>query len=74
MSKPGTLRSTSLDALIYDKGGVTKASVTLIFDNSDRDRCPIGFENCPQITVTRQVAAPATSSMPIVAMLWPAQA
>src|SRR5580658_8777017 len=43
--------------LIYKRGqaGITKASVTIVFDDSERDKSPVGFENCKQITVTRQV-------------------
>jgi structural maintenance of chromosome 2 len=35
---------------------VTKASVTIVFNNQDRTKSPVGFENTPQITVTRQVS------------------
>lgn len=35
---------------------MTKASVTIVFDNSDKARSPIGFEASRQITVTRQIA------------------
>jgi structural maintenance of chromosome 2 len=47
-----------LQDLIYKRGqaGVTKASVTIVFDNSDRATSPVSFENYAQITVTRQVA------------------
>lgn len=38
------------------QAGVTKASVTIVFDNSDRSTSPLGFEDAAQITVTRQVA------------------
>ena len=43
--------------LIYKRGqaGVTKASVTIVFDNSDKDRSPVAFENYATITVTRQI-------------------
>jgi len=52
------VRATSQQDLIYKRGqaGVTKASVTVVFDNSDRATSPVGFENFAQITVTRQVA------------------
>ena len=38
--------------LIYKRGqaGVTKASVTIVFDNSDKDRSPVAFENYATIT------------------------
>jgi structural maintenance of chromosome 2 len=38
------------------QAGVTKASVTIVFNNQDRSKSPLGFENTPQITVTRQIA------------------
>lgn len=54
-----TVRAQSLQDLIYKRGqaGVTKASVTIIFDNSDRTSSPPGYESCPRISVTRQVMA-----------------
>ncbi|KAH7101636.1 condensin complex subunit SMC2 [Auriculariales sp. MPI-PUGE-AT-0066] len=57
------VRATSQQDLIYKRGqaGVTKASVTVVFDNSDRATSPVGFENYPQITVTRQIAMPNIS-------------
>ncbi|KAK0547892.1 Structural maintenance of chromosomes protein 2 [Tilletia horrida] len=52
------VRANNLQDLIYKRGqaGVTKASVTVVFDNSDRKTSPISFENYAQITVTRQIA------------------
>ena len=52
------VRAASLDDLIYKQGlaGVTKASVTLVFDNSNPATSPHGYEQLDQITVTRQVA------------------
>lgn len=38
------------------QAGVTKASVTIVFNNQDRATSPVGFENTAQITVTRQVS------------------
>ena len=42
---------------MYKQGqaGVTKASVSITFNNSDRERSPVGYEHCEQITVTRQI-------------------
>ena len=47
---------------MYKQGqaGVTKASVSIVFNNSDRARSPVGYEHCEQITVTRQVRHPAS--------------
>lgn len=49
--------------LIYKRGqaGVTKASVTIVFDNKDKKKSPIGFEECDQISVTRQIVLGGTS-------------
>jgi hypothetical protein len=51
------MRAANQQDLIYKRGqaGITKASVTIVFNNSDREKSPVGLENCPQITVTRQV-------------------
>ncbi|KAG2733127.1 hypothetical protein G9P44_004117 [Scheffersomyces stipitis] len=52
-----TVRASNLQDLIYKRGqaGVTKASVTIVFDNSEVSKSPIGFENCSTISVTRQI-------------------
>lgn len=57
------MRAQNQQDLIYKRGqaGVTKASVTIVFDNSDRATSPTGFETCKQITVTRQIALPSMS-------------
>lgn len=49
--------------LIYKRGqaGVTKASVTIVFDNRDKSKSPVGFEDCPQISVMRQIVLGGTS-------------
>lgn len=51
------VRAANLQDLIYKRGqaGITKASVTIVFDNSDREKSPVGFETYKQVTVTRQV-------------------
>ncbi|KAI9262024.1 hypothetical protein BY458DRAFT_515616 [Sporodiniella umbellata] len=51
------VRASNLQDLIYKRGqaGITKASVTVVFNNDDRERSPVGFETHAQITVTRQV-------------------
>ncbi|XP_075982639.1 structural maintenance of chromosomes 2 [Anticarsia gemmatalis] len=51
------VRAGSLQELIYKHGqaGITKATVSITFDNRDRRQCPIGYENNDEITVTRQV-------------------
>ncbi|ORZ01471.1 RecF/RecN/SMC N terminal domain-domain-containing protein [Syncephalastrum racemosum] len=51
------VRASNLQDLIYKRGqaGVTKASVTIVFNNENREKSPVGFEAVRQITVTRQV-------------------
>lgn len=58
-----TVRAQNLQDLIYKRGqaGVTKASVTIVFDNSDRAKSPIGFEDQTHISVTRQIVLGGTS-------------
>jgi hypothetical protein len=54
--RPVQVRASNLNELIYKQGqaGVTKASVTLVFDNSDRELSPHGYDHYKKITVTRQ--------------------
>ncbi|OMP89021.1 Structural maintenance of chromosomes protein 2 [Diplodia seriata] len=58
-----TVRAQNLQDLIYKRGqaGVTKASVTIVFDNSNKSKSPIGFEEYAQISVTRQIVLGGTS-------------
>ncbi|CAO2652942.1 Nn.00g023530.m01.CDS01 [Neocucurbitaria sp. VM-36] len=51
------VRAQNLQDLIYKRGqaGVTKASVTIVFDNRDTSKSPVGFEEHAQISVTRQI-------------------
>lgn len=51
------VRAANLLDLIYKRGqaGVTRASVTIVFDNSDKTQSPVGFEKMAEISVTRQV-------------------
>ena len=51
------VRVSNLQELVYKQGqaGITKATVSVVFDNSDRIRSPIGYEDCREITVTREV-------------------
>ncbi|WFD43079.1 Structural maintenance of chromosomes protein 2 [Malassezia psittaci] len=53
-----SVRASNIQDLIYKRGqaGIVKASVTIVFDNADRERSPVSFENSPTITVTRQIA------------------
>lgn len=58
MARLTQVRASNIQDLIYKRGqaGVTKASVTIVFDNTDRERSPVSFENYTTITVTRQIA------------------
>ncbi|KAI9160747.1 hypothetical protein LWI28_011174 [Acer negundo] len=51
------VRASNLQELVYKQGqaGITKATVSIVFDNSDRRRSPLGYEDHPEITVTRQI-------------------
>ncbi|KAJ0098691.1 hypothetical protein Patl1_19865 [Pistacia atlantica] len=51
------VRASNLQELVYKQGqaGITKATVSIVFDNSDRNRSPLGYEDHPEITVTRQI-------------------
>lgn len=42
---------------MYKNGlaGITKATVSITFDNSDKKQSPLGFETHDEITITRQV-------------------
>jgi structural maintenance of chromosome 2 len=57
------MRAANQTDLIYKRGqaGVTKASVTIVFDNSDISKSPPGHESSKQITVTRQVRVPVNT-------------
>lgn len=51
------VRAGNLSELVYKQGqaGVNKASVTVIFNNEDESSSPVGYEQCHEVTVTRQV-------------------
>ena len=51
------MRASNLQDLVYKQGqaGVSKASVSIVFNNKDKTCSPIGYEDCDEITVTRQV-------------------
>lgn len=51
------VRAGNLSELVYKQGqaGVSKASVTVVFNNSDSSSSPVGYEQCAEVTVTRQV-------------------
>jgi structural maintenance of chromosome 2 len=51
------VRAGSLQDLVYKSGqaGINKASVSITFDNRDKDQSPIGYENHEEITISRHV-------------------
>ncbi|KAM4878827.1 structural maintenance of chromosomes protein 2 [Sylvia borin] len=51
------VRASNLQDLVYKNGqaGITKATVSITFDNSNKSQSPLGFEANDEITVTRQV-------------------
>ncbi|XP_045879656.1 structural maintenance of chromosomes protein 2 isoform X2 [Meles meles] len=57
ISNLSQVRASNLQDLVYKNGqaGITKASVSVTFDNSDKKQSPLGFEVHDEITVTRQV-------------------
>jgi structural maintenance of chromosome 2 len=48
------IRVEKKQELIYKNGtsGVTKASVTLVFDNSNKSQSPPGYEECSTINIS----------------------
>ena len=53
----GQVRASNLQDLVYKSGqtGVTKATVTITFDNTDKSQSPMGYHWKDSITITRQV-------------------
>ncbi|XP_061832916.1 structural maintenance of chromosomes protein 2 [Nerophis lumbriciformis] len=51
------VRASNLQDLVYKngQGGITKATVSITFDNSNKSQSPLGFETHDEITVTRQI-------------------
>ena len=51
------VRAGNLHELVYKQGqaGVNKAVVTIVFDNSDPNGSPVGYESFAEVSVTRQV-------------------
>ncbi|CAN8004450.1 unnamed protein product [Ixodes hexagonus] len=51
------VRAANLQDLVYKNGqaGVTKATVSITFDNRDPKQRPVGYEHYDEFTITRQV-------------------
>lgn len=56
-SQLGQMRAEKLQELVYKAGnsGVTKASVTIRFDNSNKNQSPPGYADMAKIDVTRTI-------------------
>ena len=65
------VRAGNLQELVYKQGqaGVTKASVTIVFNNSDASSSPMMYVDSKQITVTRQVSHATPVSYAFDAMI-----
>lgn len=57
ISKLSQVRVDKMTELIYKNGqaGITKASVTIVFDNNDPKTSPVGYEAVQELSVTRQI-------------------
>ncbi|XP_059484394.1 structural maintenance of chromosomes protein 2 [Neocloeon triangulifer] len=57
ISNLSSVRAHSLEELVYKHGqaNVTKASVTVTFDNTNKEQSPCGYEEKDTISITRQV-------------------
>mmetsp|Transcript_26122 Transcript_26122/g.75411 ORF Transcript_26122/g.75411 Transcript_26122/m.75411 type:complete len:1203 (-) Transcript_26122:61-3669(-) len=57
ISNLSQVRVGNLSELVYKQGqaGVTKASVTVVFNNFDKTCGPVGYEAHDKITITRQI-------------------
>mmetsp|Transcript_32329 Transcript_32329/g.89323 ORF Transcript_32329/g.89323 Transcript_32329/m.89323 type:complete len:1202 (-) Transcript_32329:120-3725(-) len=57
ISNLSQVRVGNLSELVYKQGqaGVTKASVTVVFNNEDKSCGPVGYEAHDKITITRQI-------------------
>lgn len=57
ISNLAQVRANNLQELIYKGGnaGITRATVSITFDNSDKKQSPPGYDDYDEITITRQV-------------------
>ncbi|TGZ75663.1 hypothetical protein CRM22_000242 [Opisthorchis felineus] len=51
------VRAANLQELVYKCGqaGITKATVSAVFDNLDKSQSPYGYEQFDELTITRQI-------------------
>ena len=59
ISRMSTIRAEKMQDLVYKSGnaGVQKASVTIKFDNTDKNQSPTGYEDFDLISVSRTIEA-----------------
>jgi len=57
ISQLSHVRATNLNELVYKNGqaGITRATVSITFDNTDKSNSPMGYNNYDEVTVTRQI-------------------
>mmetsp|Transcript_46939 Transcript_46939/g.102051 ORF Transcript_46939/g.102051 Transcript_46939/m.102051 type:complete len:1213 (+) Transcript_46939:45-3683(+) len=57
ISNLSQVRVGNLSELVYKQGqaGVTKASVTVVFNNEDKSASPVGYDQHDRFTITRQI-------------------
>ncbi|KAM9251181.1 LOW QUALITY PROTEIN: structural maintenance of chromosomes protein 2 [Cariama cristata] len=55
ISNLSQVRASNLQDLVNGQAGITKATVSITFDNSDKKLSPLGFEANDEITITRQI-------------------
>jgi structural maintenance of chromosome 2 len=67
LSALSLVRVTNLQELIYKNGqaGVTKASVSILFDNTEKRQSPDVYKRYDQITVRREISLTGTSKYSI---------
>lgn len=58
------MRVTHTKDLIFKEGtgNVTEAHVSIIFDNTDKNNRPIGYEDTNEISITRSIKVNSTAS------------
>ncbi|ESO09910.1 hypothetical protein HELRODRAFT_156367 [Helobdella robusta] len=52
------VRAVNLNELVYKngQGGITKATVSIVFDNTNKPQSPYGYRHYDEITITRQIS------------------
>lgn len=64
LTNTSSLRANNLQDLIHKQGqaGITKASVTITFDNSDINNQPVAYKT-PKISITRKISIDAPNTI-----------